>query len=244
MTRQASRARPTSRSAIATTSICGDVGTCARNIEANFPAPISATRMGPDRSRRRSNSSGSNGAILKIPQVSFPNPSQTIAGHIASRNKCTFSIQIPQRCYAIIFAALAPIIMLAALVLPLISFGMIEASATPRFSGRTTAASTLDQTHTGARILTQSVGDDASGRTCSNHDEVERLLPHHPDLWFFGHRPEPVNPTVRVWRPLRSSAADVLPWTGIIRRLRSGHQAPGDRAHPAPHPRCRTHRPA
>ena len=44
--RQAARARSGARSAIAVTSIPGVVGTCARNIEPNFPAPISPTRTG------------------------------------------------------------------------------------------------------------------------------------------------------------------------------------------------------
>ncbi len=44
--RQASFARSGARSAITATSMPGVVGTWARNIEPNFPAPISPTRTG------------------------------------------------------------------------------------------------------------------------------------------------------------------------------------------------------
>src|SRR6476661_4980330 len=54
--RHASRARSGARSAIAATSMPGVDGTCARNIEPNFPAPISATRTGRPCSTRLASS--------------------------------------------------------------------------------------------------------------------------------------------------------------------------------------------
>jgi len=50
--RQASRARSGSRSTMTGTSSPGVCGTCARNIEPNFPAPIRATRTGFPAARR------------------------------------------------------------------------------------------------------------------------------------------------------------------------------------------------
>ncbi len=44
--RQAARARSADRSAMATTFSPGAVGTCARNMEPNLPAPIRPTRTG------------------------------------------------------------------------------------------------------------------------------------------------------------------------------------------------------